>query len=217
MKVSLIFPSRNRAVLAAQSLESLGDGDYEVLMAIDEDEPNEEAYTAITVGRKNLNIYITPRHGYQNLHEYYNLLAENSKGDWLMLWNDDAIMETKNWVDIIAKEDHTIPQVLNVWNPIDNLFPLISRAWYEAVGHFARNTHADSWVQQVADIDGRSHFVPDISIKHHGEELNDETHTEVRQIVRQTSEAYRRMGEQRLEDARKISDYIARGESEGNN
>lgn len=208
MKVSVVFPSRDRAVLAAEALDSLGTGDFEVLMAIDEDEPNEEAYTAITVGRKNLNIYITTRYGYQNLHEYYNYLAERAKGDWIMLFNDDAIMQTNNWVNIIAKEDHTIPQVLNVWNPLDNLFPLISRAWYEAVGHFAKNTHVDSWVQQVADIDGRSKYVEGISIKHLGEELHDKTHTEVRDVVRQTSEAYRKMGEERLQDARKINEWL---------
>ncbi len=217
MKVSVIFPSRNRAVLAAQALESLCGGDYEVLMAIDNDEPNEEAYTAITAGRNNLNIYITERHGYQNLHEYYNYLAERATGDWILLFNDDAVMETKGWVDIISKHDHTIPQVLNIWNPIDNLFPLISRAWYEAVGHFALNTHADSWVQQVAEIDGRSVYVPGINIKHYGEELNDPTHTEVREIVRQTSEAYRRMGEQRLEDARKISNWIREHKNDKSN
>lgn len=205
MKVSILCPSRNRLELLRQSAKSLGQGDYELLVVIDDDDPQLVYYEREFPG-----LLITKRHGYQNLHEYYNQLAAISKGDWLMLWNDDAIMETKGWVDIIAKEDHTLPQVLNVWNEQDNLFPLISRAWYEAVGHFSRNTHADSWVQQVADIDGRSHFVQGISIKHLGEELSDKTHTEVRDIVRQSSEAYRRMGQQRLEDARRINEWIER-------
>lgn len=199
------------------SLASLGKGDYEVLVAVDEDDPQLELYKRIERADKYLTLYVLSRHGYQNLHEYYNFLASKAKGDWIGLWNDDTVMESGGWVDIIAKEDHTIPQVLNVWNPIDNLFPLISRAWYEAVGHFSRNTHADSWVQQVADVDGRSKYVEGIKIRHYGEELNDETHTQVREIVRQTSEAYRRMGEQRLEDARKISNWIEERKNGGTN
>lgn len=213
MKVSILMPSRGRAAIARRSVDSLRSAynshdDYEVLVYLDQDDPQFSDYKLtgckVTAGN---------RHGYANLHEYYNLLAQKAKGDWLMLWNDDAFMETPDWVSIIAKEDHTIPQVLNVWNEQDNLFPLISRAWYEAVGHFSRNAHADSWVQQTADIDRRSHFVQGISIKHQGEDLNDETHIQVRDVVRQTSEAYRRMGEQRLEDARKISEWVREHET----
>lgn len=213
--ISLLCPSRQRSTLMKESLASLGKGDYEVLIAIDDDDPEFEYYLELRAG----NVRISPgeRHSYANLHEYYNRLAAKARGDWIMLWNDDTLMETPGWVDIIAKEDHTIPQVLNVWNERDNLFPLISRAWYEAVGHFALNTHADSWVQQVAEIDGRWKYVPGIKIKHYGEGLNDTTHTQVRDVVRQTSESYRRLGEQRLEDARKISDWIKEHEDESNN
>lgn len=212
--ISLLTPSRKRVDLLRASIESLGKGDWELLVAIDEDD-DVEAYEELL--RPNVYIYVQPRHGYANLHHYYNFLAAQAEGEYLMLWNDDTIMETKDWVEKIEAHDPTIPMVLNPWNEIDNLFPVITRAWYEAVGHFARNTHADSWVQQVADIDGRSLFVPGISIKHYGEELNDETHTQVREIVRQTSESYRRMGEQRMEDAIKISNYIRKKEHATNN
>lgn len=214
--ISVLMPSRKRAGLAREAIKSLGKKDVEVLVAIDEDE-FAQPYMKLKLAFKNVRIFVLPRHGYQNLHEYYNFLAKESKGDWLMLGNDDMVMETPSWTEIIKQHDPTKPQVLNPWSELDNLFPLISRAWYDAVGHFALNTHVDSWVQQVADIDGRSVYVPGIKIKHYGEELNDETHIEVRQIVRQTSEAYRRMGEQRLNDARKISDWIRERERESNN
>lgn len=215
MKVSLLTPSRNRVDLLRQSLNSVDSprGNYEVLVAVDDDDPALGDYIELIKAYKKAKLFVMPSHGYQNLHEYYNELAKHAKGDWLMLWNDDAIMETRTWVKLISPYDSTIPQVLNPWKEQDNLFPLISRAWYEAVGHFSQNTHADSWVQQVADIDGRSVYVPGISIKHYGEELNDETHTRVREVVRQSSEAYRRMGEQRMEDARKISNWIGEHQS----
>lgn len=207
MKISVLIPSRQRAAMLAEHAPSWKTKDTEVLVAVDEDDPELDLYKQIL----GIRLFVTPKHGYENLHEYYNFLCTQAKGNWLMLSNDDSFMITKDWVQKIAKFDHTIPQVLNPWDEVDNLFPLISRAWYEAVGYFALNTHADSWVQQVAEIDGRTTYVPGIDIKHYGEELNDATHTRVREVVRQTSEAYRRMGEQRLDDARKISDYINRG------
>jgi hypothetical protein len=190
----------------AENIKTWLHPNVEILVAIDEDDPQAPRY--LEIRNKSITIYQMPRHGYQNLHEYYNFLAEASSGDWLMLGNDDATMLTDDWVSIIQKEDHKNPQVLNVWNEQDNLFPVISRAWYEAVGHFSRNTHADSWVQQTAELINRTKYVPGITIKHLGEELNDETHREVRSVVGQSSEAYRRMTEERREDARRVNEYI---------
>lgn len=201
--ISLLIPSRQRASMLKDSVKTWEHPLVEILVVIDKDEPERYEYEQIP----NIKLFRIERHGYENLHEYYNFLASKSKGDWLMLGNDDAYMLTNNWAMKI-QEDHTTPQVLNVWNETDNLFPLISRAWYEAVGHFSLNTHADSWVQQVAELINKSKFIPGINIKHYGEELNDETHQRVRSVVGQSSEAYRRMDEQRKEDARKINEYI---------
>ena len=45
------------------------------------------------------------RLGYKNLHEYMNALWVQASGEWLMLWNDDALMETKDWDLEIGKYD----------------------------------------------------------------------------------------------------------------
>jgi len=208
--ISVLIPSRGRADLLAKNLPTWLGRDIEVLIVIDSDEQPEEKekYYALKKPHGKVFLYEMKRYGYQNLHEYYNFLAEAASGDWLMLGNDDATMLTKGWANIINAEDSKYPQVLNVWNEQDNLFPIISRAWYKAVGHFSRNTHADSWVQQTAELIGKTKFVPGIEIKHLGEELDDETHREVRSVVGQSSEAYRRMDEERREDARKVNEYI---------
>lgn len=202
--ISLLIPSRGRVSMLRENIQSWKDRHVEILVAIDDDDPQKDEYFYI----RGISVYIMERHGYQNLHEYYNFLAKASSGDWLMLGNDDATMLTKNWTNKILQEDAKIPQVLNVWNERDNLFPIISRAWYEATGHFSKNTHADSWVQQTAELIGRTKYIPGIDIRHLGEELNDETHQEVRSVVGQSSEAYRKMEEERKEDARKVNEYI---------
>lgn len=201
--ISVLIPSRQRAELLKDSVKTWLHPDVEVLVAIDDNEPEEVEYEQIP----NIQLFRSKQHGYENLHEYYNYLSSKAKGDWLMLGNDDAFMLTEDW-PLKIKEDPTFPQVLNVWNERDNLFPIISKAWYEAVGHFSLNTHADSWVQQVAELIDKSKFVPGIEIKHHGEEMNDETHQRVRGVVGQTSESYRRMTEERKEDARRVNEYI---------
>lgn len=201
--ISVLIPSRQRASMLKGSVRTWEHPLVEILVAIDKDEPQKFEYEQIP----NIRLFQMPKYGYENLHEYYNFLASKAKGDWLMLGNDDAFMQTNNWAMEI-QEDPTYPQVLNVWNETDNLFPLISRAWYEATGHFSLNTHADSWVQQVAELIGKTKFIPGIDIKHYGEELNDETHQRVRSVVGQSSEAYRRMTEERKEDARKVNEYI---------
>ena len=41
--------------------------------------------------------------GYIRLNEYVNTLALNSDADWLMFWNDDAVMETTAWDRTISE------------------------------------------------------------------------------------------------------------------
>ena len=43
--------------------------------------------------------------GYEQLNVYVNLLCHSSTGGWLFLWNDDAIMQTKDWEVEIQKYD----------------------------------------------------------------------------------------------------------------
>jgi len=211
--ISVLIPSRQRASMLKGSAKTWVHPLVEILVVIDKDEPERYEYEQIP----NIKLFRIDRHGYENLHEYYNFLSKKAKGDWLMLGNDDAFMLTDNWAMEI-QGDHKYPQVLNVWNETDNLFPIISRAWYEAVGHFSLNTHADSWIQQTAELINKTKYIPNIRIKHYGEEMHDETHQRVRSVVGQSSEAYRRMTEERKEDARKVNEYIKqRGlDDEGN-
>lgn len=204
--ISVLIPSRGRVDLLRQNIGSWKHKDVEILIAIDTDEEDKDLYYQLKT--MDTVVYELPRHGYQNLHEYYNFMAQAATGDWIMLGNDDATIGPENWPDLIHKEDPTNPQVLNIWSEQDNLFPIISRAWYEAVGHFSLNTHADSWVQQTAELINRTKYIPGIEIKHLGEEMHDKTHQEVRSVVGQSSEAYRRMTEERKEDARKVNEYI---------
>lgn len=166
MKVSFLVPSRDRFSLLHKSLASLGEGDFEFLVCIDDDEPQADLYEELAKLDKRVRLFVEPRHSYRALHEYCNRLAREAKGDWLFSWNDDAIMETPDWLKIIASYDHTIPVVLNPYHEVNNLFPVLSRIFYEVIGHLSLQTHLDSWVQQIGERTGTQIYVPGIKIVH---------------------------------------------------
>lgn len=169
--ISVLMPSRQRPELARQSIESLGD-DIEVLIWVDDDDPELEGYQQLDA-----KVFIRPRVGYPMMHTMINYLAKESTGDWLLLWNDDALMHTSDWQDKLPTITHRYPQILNIFNsnPEVNLFPVINRCAYEIMGHYSLSAHCDSWVQDIANRLEIHTFVPGIEIEHIRDRLNDDT------------------------------------------
>lgn len=169
-KISILCPSRQRAGLLRKSLASLGPV-HEVLVRIDDDDPDLERYEAI----EGITLLKGERLGYERLNEYINELAAISTGDWLMLWNDDAIMETPDWQKPIDDFDPEMPAVLNVHKPQHNYFPLISREFYERLGEYSPSPNSDSYVAEVARLVGVEYDIPGIEINHLRGTVNDPT------------------------------------------
>lgn len=184
-KVSFITGSRGRYDLMVESIASLKDkeGNWDIHIAIDPDEEAMNDYLALN--DKKIHVYVMPeRYGYRQLHKYYNAMAAKSDGDWIFNWNDDAQMITEDWFDKIVAHDHTIAQVLSPYHPQDNLFPVISRRWYEVLKHYSLSPHVDSWVQQIGEWTGSQVFVPDFEIHHNGTAMKDPTYLEGREDIR---------------------------------
>ena len=107
--ISVLVPSRQRPDLLARSIESLGDGDIEALVRVDEDDPRLEDYLALP----DVEVVVGPHHGYAALQHYYNELAHRARGDWLFLWNDDCLMQGDDWRDkdgCIARNSNAEPR-----------------------------------------------------------------------------------------------------------
>lgn len=205
--ISFLMPSRKRSELAKKSIESLGNGDFEVLICVDEDD-NDPGYAEVAKMPR-VRLFETPRYGYRELHKYYNFMAEKAKGDWLFLWNDDATMDVTNWEEKIKQFDPNKPMVLDPYHGVGNLFPILSRKFYEIIGHYSLSPHADSWPEDVASRAGVMFPVGGIMISHIGEAMFDETHNLVREIVRITSPQFYEphMVKLREEEAAKIIAY----------
>lgn len=167
MDISVLLPTRNRPDLLVRSLSSLLNlaekpEAIEFLLAVDPDAPAE-----LPCGQGQ--VWTAPeRFGPTRMHEYYNHLATMATGTWLMIWNDDALMLTEHWDDIVRGNpgaclwfDHGNPGLAHC-----NMFPVWPRAWTEATGYVADSSpRVDTWVQEVAELLGKQVKVP-VSLTH---------------------------------------------------
>lgn len=92
------------------------------------------------------------RMGYVNLHKYNNIMASHSNSDWLVIWNDDAVMQTQNWDKIIMSYQGEF-KLLAFRTHRDHpysIFPIVPRSWYDLLGYISPHPTQDGWVSQQA-------------------------------------------------------------------
>jgi glycosyltransferase involved in cell wall biosynthesis len=211
--ISVLVPSRERPELLARSIDSLGEGDLEILVRVDDDDPRLDEYR-----RRFPGLVIGRHHGYLGLHHYYNELAERARGDWLLLWNDDGMMETPNWIEIVRSFDGKMV-VLNPatnhnnWEIDMNVFPILPRKMVEVMGHFSLSNHNDSWMEFVARDAGIQVRVP-ISIHHDRADLtgNNEDGVYARRHLTNQHFLSEEMTRLRARDVEAIREYLAHHE-----
>ena len=162
LDISILLPTRGRTEMLDDSLTSLVDlarhpENIELLLMFDDDDDvsftwfQENIQSKIEDVGATFTCWKTSRLGYENLHQYVNWLASKAKGRWLMFWNDDAKMLTKNWDDHIRNV--TAFRVLRM--PTHNehpyaIFPIVPAEWYEIFGYLSLHQLSDAWISQIA-------------------------------------------------------------------
>jgi len=174
--ISVLCATRKRKEALKKSLNSLvatagNPADIELLLAFD----NDDVDTAVATLRDfpNAKVLITPRYGYRELQKYYNYLSAIADGEWLFLWNDDAIMETHGWEKLVDKYNGKMVALRCMFkngnnpeiNNRDVLFPIIPRKFYELTGHFSDNRHNDTYLSWIFNTLERC-FLLDIVVRH---------------------------------------------------
>lgn len=173
--ISILLPTRGRKEVLKNSLQSLvSKAKYperlEILFGVDEDDQGVIDYIRDDLSEifKPLNIEarasIFKPLGYENLHIYVNTLAGNATGEWLFFWNDDCLMETKNWDTVIDKHKGKFKLLA----PKDNhnghpyaILPIVPKDWFILMGHLSQNPQNDAWLSHIAymlDIFERINF-----------------------------------------------------------
>lgn len=154
--ISVLLPSRGRPDLLRSSLYSLRGraskpDSFEIHVAFDADDPDTASAATFLA-----NMHRTTRFGYAGLHHYFNLLADKAAGDWLYLWNDDAVMLTDGWDDIInERKPDTVLHTI-----IKTRFPVIPAAWVRHIGHLSLSRHCDTWWDELGKELRRHEGVP---------------------------------------------------------
>lgn len=161
MWCTFLTPSRGRPESLRTSILSLREhaydtGCFEVLVYVDRDDPDLDAYRKLDCELVNMRLVVGDPLGYARLHECIaNGLVPRSRGQWLWLWNDDAVMTTAKW-DVRLRR-HPLNVVLNPdtnhrsHETQLNVFPVVPKAWVDLVG-WSRNGANDTWFQFIGQM-----------------------------------------------------------------
>jgi hypothetical protein len=160
--ISVLLPVRARPVPMEQCLRTLIDTAtkperIEVLIAFDDDDTDTIDYfvdvIAPYLNEKNVTYSAMQfkRLGYLRLNEYLNELANHSTGRWIFFWNDDAVMTTTGWDDVIRQHNDRFALLraeTNHEHPYA-IFPILPRKWVEITGNISPHQINDAWTSQI--------------------------------------------------------------------
>jgi hypothetical protein len=110
--------------------------------------------------------------GYSGLNRYYNHLGQSADADWMFIWNDDAVMDTDGWDQVIDSYTGQF-RLLKVHTHNEHpysIFPIVPRAWYDLFGHFSRHQMIDAELSQMAFVLDLMQVI-DVHVTHNQVEL----------------------------------------------
>lgn len=162
--VSVLIPTRKRTQLVYRSVNSLlslssHPSNIEIIIAHDEDDNDSCTYFKdaewtdlikhYNAANQNLQC---PCWGYKALNKYYTAMAQQAQGHWLIIWNDDALMQTHGW-DKHLLENMDFIGMLHMptvnYKPNLTLFPIIPKIWMDLFGQISQTQITDTWIQNI--------------------------------------------------------------------
>jgi hypothetical protein len=154
--------------------------------------------------------------GYTGLNRYYNTLAKSADADWLFVWNDDAIMETTGWDDIVRSYNDQF-KILKVHTHNEHpysIFPIVPCVWVDMLGGLSRHQMIDAEISQIAYMLDIIEIVK-IDVIHEQSELTGQQDATSQQKYRfEGNQAdprdfhYKSIVEQRIADCHSLSAYM---------
>ena len=162
--ISVLLPTRGRREVLRKSLDSLVSKAkhperIEVLFGVDEDDQSVIDFIKEEIAEDLKEVGIEARAsifkplGYENLHIYVNTLAGAATGDWFFFWNDDCLMVSEGWDEVIDQYNGQF----KLLGPKDNhnghpyaILPIVPRDWFILMGHLSQNPQNDAWLSHIA-------------------------------------------------------------------
>jgi hypothetical protein len=162
--ISVLLPTRGRREVLRKSLKSLVSKArhperLEILFGVDEDDQSVIDFIKEEIAEDLKEVGIEARAsifkplGYENLHIYVNTLAGAATGDWFFFWNDDCLMVTEGWDEVIDQYNGQF----KLLGPKDNhnghpyaILPIVPKDWFILMGHLSQNAQNDAWLSHIA-------------------------------------------------------------------
>lgn len=188
MSISLIHPSRGRAIKSLQTTtrwleRSSKDIEGELLVSVDSDEPQMSVYESYP------KLIINPN---KNVVQATNAAAKEAKGDILIYLSDDFDCP-EGWDALVEKEFEgvTKPMLLKVDDCLQDFkvgvctIPMMNRHLYELLGYFwypdYYSMHVDVDLYETCKKIGAIKYAPHLKFPHNhysnGKAPRDETYT----------------------------------------
>ena len=162
MNISILLPTRARTHALFKSVSSLLEhaqdpSTVQFLFAFDNDDEKSSQWCVENIIPRlqeagcQYKVLSWPRMGYEKLNRYVNNLAKFADGNWLVFWNDDALMDYPGWDREIASVDEFCIQAFDTHNKHPySIFPIVPREWYEWLGHLSKHQLSDAYISQIA-------------------------------------------------------------------
>lgn len=123
--------------------------------------------------------------GYAGLNRYYNHLAQSVSADWLFVWNDDAVMDTDGWDQVIESYTGQF-RLLKVHTHNEHpysIFPIVPKSWFDLFGHLSRHQMIDAELSQMAFVLDVMQVI-DVHVTHNQVELTKDASDPLKPKVR---------------------------------
>ena len=112
-----------------------------------------------------------------SISKSWNILARVSKGDILVMSNDDQVFVDYGWDVVLDNESRVYrDDIYCLWfndgtgNKDKCISPMVSRTWYTTLGYFTPGIFEfycnDFWIWHIAEEIGRSRYIPGIMVEH---------------------------------------------------
>ncbi|MFH1868410.1 MAG: glycosyltransferase family A protein [Candidatus Omnitrophota bacterium] len=159
----------------------------------------------------------------------WNILARESRGEVLVIANDDQVYVDYGWDVRLDEEVGKFPDLIFcMWfNDGDRggefcSFPIVGRRWVEAAGYLSPDTFGyigtDPWIMNIAHRIGRLHHIPDVLVEHlhvsRDKAPPDETYrrrstpADVEKTYQKTGPAFDKTEAERIEAANRLRQAI---------
>ncbi len=191
--VSVLICTRGRPAWLVQSIQSLLNKcvdrtQIEFVFRCDaDDEESVNNCRHLLAVYPNSQLLVSPRgKGYLDIHNWTYTLAILAKGDWVMIWNDDTLMATEKWDEILNCSTvqcwHNVPDVCMLvmqskGRPGCNEFMFIRRKTLQILGSLGQSPHADNWMTRVMTAIQSIGIIP-IEVEHYSGQMTDKTREE---------------------------------------